>query len=72
MVFTTKFVVYDFLYEDASNGRMYNGLNWAYQVKNMLDSLGVAYVWINQALDNLTFQEIRQRLFDNVNQELVM
>ena len=38
----------------------------------MLDSLGFAYVWNNQALDNLTFQEIKQRLFDNVNQELVM
>ena len=51
--------VYDFLYEKTTNGRMYNGLNWAYQVKNMLDSLGFAYVWNNQALDNLTFQEIK-------------
>ena len=51
---------------------MYNGLNWAYQVKNMLDSLGFTYVRNNQALDNLTFQKIKQRLFDNVNQELVM
>ena len=30
------------------------------------------YVWNNQALDNFTFQEIKQRLFGNVNQELVM
>ena len=52
--------VYDCLYEDASDGRMYNGLNWAYQMKNMFDSLGFAYVWNNQALDNLTFQEIKQ------------
>ena len=52
--------VNDFLYEDASNGRMYNGLNWAYQVKNTLDSLGFAYVWNNQAVGNLTFQEKRK------------
>ena len=38
----------------------------------MLDSLAFAYVWNNQALDNLTFQEIKQKLFDNVNQELIM
>ena len=61
-----------FLYEDASNGRIYNGLNCAYQMKSMLDSLGFAYVWNTQALDNLKFHEIKQRLFDNVNQELVM
>ena len=59
--------VYDFLYEDASSGRMHYGLNWAYQVKNMLDSLGVAYVWNNQTLHNLNVSENKAKLFDNVN-----
>ena len=33
---------------------------------------GFAYVWNNQALDNLIFHEIKQRLFDDVNQELII
>ena len=43
----------------------------AYPVKNILESLGFAYTWNNQALDNLTFHEIKQRLFDQANQDLI-
>ena len=63
--------VYNLLYDDVLNERNYNASNWAYQVKNILESLGFAYTWNNQALDNLTFHEIKQRLFDQANQDLM-
>ena len=64
--------VYSSLYNDALNGRNYNNTNWAYQVKCLLESLGFAYVFENQVLDNLTFNEIKQRLFDQANQDMMM
>ena len=64
--------VYEVLYDDAVNGRTYNGSNWAQQVKTMLESLGFAYVWNNQALDKNTYNAIKQRLFDSADQELLM
>ena len=64
--------VYSVLHDDALNNNTYNNTNWAYQVKKLLESLGFAYVWENQALDNLTLNEIKQRLFDQANQDLMM
>ena len=64
--------VYNLLYDDVLNGRTYNTSNWAYQVKHILDSLGFSHIWNNQAIDNITFQEIKQRLFDHANQDLMM
>ena len=59
------------MYDDVLNERNYNASNWGYQVKNIFESLGFAYTWNNQALDNLTFHEIKQRLFDQANQDLM-
>ena len=64
--------VYDFQFNDAINGCTYNGLNWAYQVKKILENLGFNYVWTYQILDKITYNEIKQRLLDSTNQELMM
>ena len=64
--------VYDFLFNDAINGCTYNGLNWAYQVKKILENLGFNNVWTYQILDKITYNEIKQRLLDSTNQELMM
>ena len=38
----------------------------------MLENLGFNYVWNYQILDKITYNEIRQRLLDNTNQELMI
>ena len=47
--------VYDFLFNDAINGCTYNGLNWAYEFKNMLENLALNYVWNYQILDKISY-----------------
>ena len=56
--------VYDFLFNDAINGCIYNGLNWAYEVKKTLENLGFNYVRTYQILDKITYNEIKQRFLD--------
>ena len=63
--------VYDFLFNDFINGCTYNGLNLAYQVKNMLENLGFNYVLNYQILYKITYNEIKQRLLDSTDQELI-
>ena len=43
---TTK--MYQMLREDADSGNSYNGNNWAFHIKSLLDSLGLSYVWLQQ------------------------
>ena len=65
--------IYTMLLNDTNNGNTYNGTNWASQVKTLLDNLGFSYVWNNQEnLENIPYAEIKQRIIDNVNQDLLM
>ena len=41
-------IIYCMLKNDIDNGRRYNELNWAYQIKSMLDSIGLSNIWIQQ------------------------
>ena len=53
------------LKNDADNNITYNGLNWAYQIKCILDSIGLSYIWNDQFfLDTVpfTFNLIQRRL----------
>ena len=60
------------LLNDSNNGRTYNGENWAFQIKTLLNSLGFSYVWDNQdTLESIPFREIKQRILDQVNQDLL-
>ena len=53
---------------DADNNRTYNGLNWASQIKNILDSLGLSNIWINQHNADIPFNLIKQRILDTYKQ----
>ena len=57
--------VYMMLKNDADNNITYNGLNWAYQIKCILDSIRLSYIWNDQFfLDTVPFTLIKQRLID--------
>ena len=53
---------------DADNNISYNGFNWAYQVKGILDSLGLSHIWIHQFEMDIPFSLIKQRIFDMYKQ----
>ena len=54
--------VYIMLKNDADNNITYNGLNWTYQVKCILDSIGLSYIRNDQFfLDTVPFTLIKQR-----------
>ena len=64
---------YYVLRNDAINNHTYNGNNWAYNVKTMLDNLGLGFIWENEDTpENSPYDEIKQQLFDNASQELLM
>ena len=56
--------IYSMLKNDVDNNRPYNGLNWAFQIKNILDNLGVSNIWIHQTDLDFPFNLIKQRIFD--------
>ena len=60
--------IYCMLKNDADNNRTYNGLNWASQIKNILDSLGLSNIWINQHNADIPFNLIKQRILDTYKQ----
>ena len=65
--------IYNMLRNDVTNNLTYNGNNWAYNVKTMLDNIGLSFIWDNQGtIENIPYLEIKQRIFDNANQELIM
>ena len=55
--------------EDANNQLHYNGNNWAYQIKNMLQRHGLGYVWEEQSVTEIPFLAIKQRIIDNYLQK---
>ena len=65
--------IYNMLRNDVTNNFTYNGNNWTYNVKTMLDNIGLSFIWDNQGtIENIPYLEIKQRIFDNANQELIM
>ena len=60
--------IYCMLKNDADNNRTYNGLNWASQIKNILDSLGLSNIWINQHNADIPFNLIKQHILDTYKQ----
>ena len=61
--------VYIMLKEDANNQLHYNGNNWAYQIKNMLQQHGLGYVWEEQSVTEIPFLAVKQRIIDNYLQK---
>jgi len=61
--------MYLLLINDTNRNLNHNRLNWAFQIKDMLDQLGFTELWINQ--DNILtirLNTIKQRLLDHYYQ----
>lgn len=56
--------IYLMLKMDADNNKTYNGANWAYQIKCILDSIGLSNIWFQQSDINIPFNLIKQRILD--------
>ena len=46
----------------------YSGKNWAYQIKTLLNELGLTYIWNHQDDWNVNINTIKQRLIDTYKQ----
>ena len=55
---------YIMLKEDADNNITYNGKNWAYQIKIILNEIGMSNIWIQQDRINFDIQTIKCRILD--------
>ena len=53
---------------DAENGISHVGANWAFQIKSILESHGLGYLWYNQNTESIPFSLIKQRILDNYHQ----
>ena len=53
---------------DLDNNITYNGSNWAFQIKNILDDLGFSNIWIHQNDIDIPFNLIKQRLLGTYKQ----
>ena len=50
------------LCDDANDNTTYSGLNLAYHIKTLLQSIGLGNVWYKQRANNVNFQNIKQRI----------
>ena len=57
------------LRNDANSNESYGGLNWAFNVKKILDKLGLSNLWINQLSLSINFSQIKQRILDQYQQK---
>ena len=61
-------IVYLMLKDDTENGVTYVGANWAFQIKSILESHGLGYIWQSQNIDTVPFAFIKQRIMDTYYQ----
>lgn len=60
--------IYIMLKNDANNNVTYNGSNWAYQIKSILENLGMSNLWLHQQTYEIKLHIIKQRIFDQYYQ----
>ena len=60
--------IYCMLKNDVDNNMTYSGLNWAFQIKHLLDSIGLSNVWIHQNTIDIPLDLIKRRIFDTYKQ----
>ena len=58
------------LSDDAEQEYTYNGLNWAFQVKRILDILGFSNLWSLESHIEISILSIKNGLLDHYNQTL--
>ena len=56
--------VYTVLKEDADTGVTYNGSNWAYQIKQILQTCGLSFLWESRMQMFIRIEDIKQRILD--------
>ena len=61
--------IYLILQADTYANTHYNGMNWAYQIKNILQQHGLEYIWNQQHINEIPFEFIKQRILDMYNQK---
>ena len=61
-------IVYLMLRDDVEHGITYIGANWAFQIKFILESHGLGFIWQSQDIDTVPFSLIKQRIMDNYYQ----
>ena len=54
---------------DCDNGKMYNGSNWAHQIKTIIDTCGLSHIWYNQFNTVINFNTIKCRTIDIYRQD---
>ena len=52
------------LCDGANDNTTYSGLNWAYHMKTLLQSIGLGNVLYEQRANNVNFQNIKQSILD--------
>ena len=52
----------------SENSINYVGANWAFQIKSILETHGLGYLWYNQNTESVPFSLIKQRILDNYHQ----
>ena len=53
--------IYNMLKRDADNNVSYNGANWAWHVKTILNELGLSYIWLHQNEIRIPLSLIKER-----------
>lgn len=61
--------IYLTLKDDTESGRNYNGKNWAFQIKSILQQHGLGYIWTQQFDIEIPYNTIKQRIFDMYHQK---
>ena len=56
--------MYSMLKADVDNNRSYSGSNWAFQIKSILDSIGLSYIWSQQSEIEIPFNLIKMQILD--------
>jgi len=59
---------YQMLKTDVENRHYYNRNNWAYQLKHILDTCGLSYIWHNQSTMPVNYTIVKNRILDMYKQ----
>ena len=56
------------LRNDTDNNLSYNGNNWAFNIRELLNQIGMTDIWLNQDTRVIDITCIKQRIHDNYKQ----
>lgn len=49
------------LWIEANNGSVYNGINWAYHIKQIFERSGFSYMWLYHNMQDINMNIIQHR-----------